>query len=187
MRRNRRILSLSLAIVALNTLSITYAYSRPTDSVPIAGPTSSPGLAGQTAIFARSTTSSSTTSLLVSPLATGYCELIAEYVHLSQSTFNNVAANAVVKCYGTSIRISSIHVTLYKAGVIDHYLTGPYSAGYANTASPFYYSIFKSPCNSSITSTYWSIAYGAGTYPDGAPTQATVVSPRFPLACGTPW
>jgi len=182
-----KIVTLGFIVVAINTPLITYASASTVGQAPVDATVISSGSSTSTGIFVRTVGSGQSTLLAPSPLVSGYCELIAEYVHLSTSTVNNLAGNAVVKCHGTSIRITSIHVTLYKAGLIDHFLTGPYSAGYADSASPYYYSIFKTPCNSSTLSTYWSTAYGTGTYPDGSPTQATVTSPKFPLTCGTSW
>ena len=125
-------------------------------------------------------------SVALSAIAPGYCELNATTVHMSSSTPNNIAADATVRCaLGTSIRISSMVVTLHKAGFINHYLTGPNYGGYADYWSSLYYSMFKTSCNSATSSIYWSTVHAVGVYSDGSPTSADAISPTVTLNCGT--
>jgi hypothetical protein len=117
--------------------------------------------------------------------STGYCYLQATNVHMATSIPGSIAADALITCSGTSIRISSVTVTLYKNGLIQHYLVGSSLAGTASTSRPFEYNIFKTNCSNPTTSTYWSKAVAYGTYADGSQTNATAVSPPQILSCGT--
>lgn len=151
-----------------------------TENIPAVGSTASSG------IFSRSTPQSLPGSSTLSAASVGYCTLNATNVHFSTYSPNNLGANALVTCIGDSIRISYISVTLYKDGLIEHYLTGFPSAGYASPQTPFEYNIFKTSCISSAASVYWSTAVAHGNYAsDGANTSATSTSPRIQLYCGT--
>jgi hypothetical protein len=114
------------------------------------------------------------------------CYLNATNVHTSTSTQNNVAADAIVSCKGSSIRITSMRVTLYKNGFpFPHYLTGPNLSGFANSLNTLEYNSFKNPCNNFNLTSYWSVATAYGVYPDGVAANATSTSPVFQLLCGT--
>lgn len=121
----------------------------------------------------------------VTKAASGYCYLQATNVHYSSSTFGSIAADALVTCTGTSIRISSLSVTLYKFGSIPHYLVGANLAGTAYPSKPFQYNIFKTLCSNQTSSLYWSVATAHGTYSDGSDSYAMAISPIQPLSCGT--
>jgi hypothetical protein len=124
-------------------------------------------------------------STKASTTSTGYCYLQATNVHMAASIPGSIAANALITCSGTSIRISSITVTLYKSGLIPHYLVGNSLAGNASTTRPLQYNIFKTNCANPTQSTYWSKAVAFGTYADGSQTYATAVSSTQNLYCGT--
>jgi hypothetical protein len=136
---------------------------------------------GSTGYFAKAPS----TSTKAATASTGYCYLQATNVHMATSIPGSIAADALITCSGTSIRISSVTVTLYKNGLIQHYLVGNSLAGNASTSRPFEYNIFKTNCSNPTTSTYWSKAVAYGTYADGSQTSATAVSPPQNLSCGT--
>ena len=136
---------------------------------------------GNGSLFTRDQYPSSKTS----SATTGFCYLQATNVHMASSIPGSIAADALVTCSGTTIRISSITVTLYKSGILPHYLVGQSLAGYASTSKPLQYNIFKTACSNQNISTYWSKAVAYGTYADGSETYATSVSPVQNLSCGT--
>lgn len=120
-----------------------------------------------------------------SSATTGFCYLQATNVHMASSIPGSIAADALVTCSGITIRISSITVTLYKSGILPHYLVGRTLAGYASTSKPFQYNVFKTACSNQNISTYWSKSVAYGTYADGSETYATSISPVQNLSCGT--
>lgn len=176
-KNNLRAIITILVVVTVSIPGVTYAASDSTVSIiPLA----------TNGIFAHPGVQSQSASQSASAASTGYCYLNATNVHLSTSSPNNVAADAVITCdSGQSIRISSLVVTLHKSGLVDHYLTGPTGGGVATFSSPLYYNSFKTLCSSSTSSTYWSTAHAIGVYADGTNTTADVTSPSFSLACGT--
>ena len=124
-------------------------------------------------------------SIKASPASTGFCYLQATNVHMASSIPGSIAADALVTCSGTTIRISSITVTLYKNGFLPHYLVGQSLTGYASTSRALQYNNFKTPCSNQTISTYWSKAVAYGAYADGSETYATSLSPVQNLSCGT--
>ena len=133
--------------------------------------------------FTRSSGVASTALTSTSGLT---CSLNATNVHMSTSTPGSFAADAIVTCHpGISITINSVVVTLHKAGLIPHYLTGPNLSGAAYSYSSFYYNAFKTICTTTTSSVYWSTAHGTGVYSDGTYSVADATSPQLSVSCGT--
>jgi hypothetical protein len=177
--RNLKLVSISLFIVSVGLLGSPSSYAAPPKPSPdLTNQTSTP-TPGDTSYFSRDTSPSSKAA------STGFCYLQATNVHMASSIPGSIAADALITCSGTTIRISSVTVTLYKNGLIPHYFVGNSLAGNASTSRPLEYNIFKMNCSNPTTSTYWSKAVASGTYADGSQTYATAISPPQNLSCGT--
>lgn len=133
------------------------------------------------------TTIGSSATLAVTA-ATTPCVMKADYVHWSESVPGSIKANAWVECTGTTFTITSFQVTLYKGGLIPHYITGPSISGIAKDGIKFWYLVFPTACSSSTSSSYWSKAVVYGYYAgDPSLSTGTSWSTAQPLDCGTTW
>jgi hypothetical protein len=133
-------------------------------------------------------TSSGTVSTM---LASNTCVITASYVHMSTSTPNNIKADAYIDCTVEPFYITFLQVTLYKTGLIPHYISGPIvssSTVYKNIR--YWYESFAVPCSSKTASNYYSVANVKGYYASDPVNLATgtFTSPtQNGLPCGTTW
>ena len=155
----------------------TSAIAAPTPSVAISPTNSSSPI----------TTIGSSSTLAVAA-ATTPCVIKADYVHWSDSVPGYIKANAWVECTGTTFTITSFQVTLYKEGLIQHYITGPSISGIAQDGIKFWYLVFPMACSNATPSSYSSKAVVYGYYAGSSSLSTGVsTSPPQPLDCGTTW
>lgn len=177
----KKFLKAGLILIPVLILQIT-AISTNANAEP------NPSVATNPANSSSPITTIGLSSTLAVTAATTPCVINADYVHWSESVPGYIKANAWILCTGTTFTITSFQVTLYKGGLIPHYLTGPSISGTAKDGVKFWYLVFPTACSSSTSSTYWSKAVVYGYYA-GNPnlTSGTSWSEARPLDCGTTW
>jgi hypothetical protein len=175
-------LKIALGVICTNVILATspsYAGNQPTSSAVSTTPLTN-GLISRT--------SNGSVSMLTAP---NTCIITASYVHMSSSTPNNVKADAYIDCSVEPFYITFLQVTIYKTGLITHYISGPIvNSGTVYKNIRFWYQNFTVPCSTSTGSNYYSVANVKGYYASDPVNLATgtFTSPtQYGLPCGTTW